>query len=168
MDSLLPATACNDWSLPSRDMKESHLRSLLKALSWRTIGTLDTIWISLLFTGKIELAMTIGFIEFFSKIFLFWAHERIWMRTRIGTIKQFSGENKMVSEAHFRSFLKGTTWRLVGSADTFAISFFVNRSSVHALQIAFFISATEVITKIFLYWIHERLWIKANWGRQPV
>lgn len=68
-------------------MVEKHYRSLLKAISWRATGTVDTILISFLVTGKIKLAMSIGFVELFTKIGLFYAHERIWNKIPLGRTK---------------------------------------------------------------------------------
>jgi uncharacterized membrane protein len=59
-------------------MTETPLRSLAKAISWRVTGTIDTFIISWLITGQVLLASGIAFTEILTKIFLFWAHERIW------------------------------------------------------------------------------------------
>ena len=66
---------------------EKHYRSLLKAVSWRATGTLDTILISFLITGKIKLAVSIGLVEVFTKISLFYVHERIWNKISLGRSK---------------------------------------------------------------------------------
>lgn len=50
----------------------------MKGLSWRLWATLTTIVISYFVTGKLTYALAIGSIEVFSKIFLFYIHERIW------------------------------------------------------------------------------------------
>lgn len=57
---------------------DSQVRSLVKAISWRIVGTLDTIVISWIITGTLTLALSIGSIELFSKFFLYYAHERLW------------------------------------------------------------------------------------------
>jgi hypothetical protein len=59
-------------------MTETPVRSLAKAISWRVTGTVDTFIISWLITGQVLLASGIAFTEIMTKIFLFWAHERIW------------------------------------------------------------------------------------------
>ena len=59
-------------------IKEDHLRSLIKGISWRILGTIDTILLSWIITGKIQYAITIGFTEVFTKIFLYYLHERAW------------------------------------------------------------------------------------------
>lgn len=57
---------------------DSHGKSLVKAISWRIIGTLDTIVISWILTGTLTVALSIGSIELFTKFFLYYAHERLW------------------------------------------------------------------------------------------
>jgi len=54
--------------------------SLLKTISWRVIGTLDTMAISYLLTGKLDIAVSIGGIEVVSKMILYYLHERAWIK----------------------------------------------------------------------------------------
>ncbi|HWI56211.1 MAG TPA: DUF2061 domain-containing protein [Bacillota bacterium] len=68
-------------------MADQHHRSLLKAISWRATGTVDTIVISFLITGRIKLAVSIGFVEVFTKIGLYYLHERLWNKIPLGRIK---------------------------------------------------------------------------------
>ena len=65
-------------------MAEKKYRSLIKATSWRALGTFDTIVVSFLITGKIKMAISIGGVELFTKIFLYYIHERFWNRISIG------------------------------------------------------------------------------------
>lgn len=55
-----------------------HLISFVKGISWRIIGTADTILISYLITGQWKFALSIGSVEVFTKIFLFYVHDRAW------------------------------------------------------------------------------------------
>ena len=57
---------------------ETKRRSMVKAITWRTLGTVDTITISYFLTGHIQTAISIGGIEIFTKMFLYFFHERIW------------------------------------------------------------------------------------------
>lgn len=59
-------------------MKDSHMRSLSKAFSWRLLATLMTVIISYFITGKLSFALYIGVIEFSAKIIFFYLHERLW------------------------------------------------------------------------------------------
>jgi len=58
--------------------REAHGRSLAKAVSWRATGTIDTFVISYLVSGKVTVAGTIAGLEVFTKIVLFYFHERAW------------------------------------------------------------------------------------------
>jgi len=58
----------------------NNSRSLVKTVTWRTIGTMDTIIISYFITGSIAMGAAIGGTELFTKMFLYYLHERGWSR----------------------------------------------------------------------------------------
>jgi uncharacterized membrane protein len=58
--------------------RDSHPRSLLKALSWRIAGSLDTFVLSFIFTRSLKLAGSIAITEMFTKMALYYFHERLW------------------------------------------------------------------------------------------
>ena len=66
-----------------------------------------------------------------------------------------------MTESHSRSLAKAVSWRATGTADTFIISFFITGE----FKLAGAIALTEVVTKIGLFWLHERIWNKVRWGR---
>lgn len=134
-------------------MKESHLRSLVKGITWRITGTLDTIIIAFIVTGNFFSALKIGFIEVFTKIILYYFHERIW--THIGWGKNLHDVSRL------RSFTKGISWRALGTLDTIILSFLVTER----VDLAFQIGGIELITKICLYYFHERIWNLIKWGK---
>ena len=68
--------------------EEKPYRSFVKAISWRVTGTIDTVLISFLITGQVRWALTIGFVELFTKVFLYYVHERIWNRLSFGRVKE--------------------------------------------------------------------------------
>lgn len=68
----------------SKASEEKIKRSLMKTISWRVIGTLDTVLISYLVTGTIAMAVSIGGIELVSKMGLYFFHERAWNRIKWG------------------------------------------------------------------------------------
>ncbi len=57
---------------------EKPIRSVVKAISWRVVGTVDTMIISWFVTGELSMALTIGSIEVITKMVLYYGHERIW------------------------------------------------------------------------------------------
>ncbi len=135
--------------------KESHLRSIIKGISWRIIATSDTILIVLLITclyGECSVgsALKIGAIEFVIKLLIYYFHERIWQklnRTRIVTKR--------------KSLYKTISWRIIATTTTFIISGAVLKSFD---EVALFIALLESSTKFILYYVHERLWLKLPIG----
>lgn len=63
---------------------EKTSRSLLKSVSWRILGTIDTIIISYLITDTLEFALRIGFVELLTKMGLYFLHERLWNKIKWG------------------------------------------------------------------------------------
>jgi len=100
----------------AKHKRESHLRSLIKGISWRFIATTDTILVVLLITClngqcSIEHAIKIGLAEFLLKLAVYYVHERIW---------QFALKDGVVSQKE--TLYKTITWRILASAMTFVIS----------------------------------------------
>ena len=58
--------------------RDTHIRSILKSLSWRFLASFTTIVIAYFITGEVSHALTIGGFEFFAKIFIYYFHERVW------------------------------------------------------------------------------------------
>lgn len=135
--------------------KEAHLRSVAKAVSWRVVGSLDTFVLSYLVTGNLVWAGSIASVETITKIFLFYVHERAWRRIRWGRDHHAH---------HARAVVKGATWRAVGTADTFVLSWIIT----HHLGSAASIASFETVTKIALFYAHEQLWARLPWGRAGV
>lgn len=131
------------------DRPESHARALTKAVSWRAIGTADTFLWSWLITGEIGSAGAIASLETFTKIALYYVHERLWRLLR------------WAPNARRRSLIKALSWRVVGSLDTFLLSLLITRNGGHAALIAL----AELVTKVGLYYLHERAWRRVAWGR---
>lgn len=66
-----------------------------------------------------------------------------------------------MQESKTRSLAKAISWRITGTVDTFLISWLITGQ----LALAGGIALTEVITKVFLYWLHERAWNRVKWGK---
>ncbi|MDT0641522.1 DUF2061 domain-containing protein [Zunongwangia sp. F363] len=63
---------------------EKPLRSIAKTISWRIVGTMDTVAISWILTGQIETALAIGSVELVTKMILYFGHERLWNMINFG------------------------------------------------------------------------------------
>ena len=64
--------------------REKHIRSVVKAISWRIIATLSTMLIVFAFTQKVALSLSIGMIEVSVKLILYYLHERVWVGVPFG------------------------------------------------------------------------------------
>ena len=136
--------------------KESHLRSLLKGLSWRVVATMDTVVVVLLVTwwnGEPSLshALKIGGSEFLIKYVVYYLHERIWEQLRSGTGLDTA-----------RTLKKAISWRVVATCMTFIIAATVLKSFD---SVALAIACVEFVTKFLLYYAHERIWLMLPLGR---
>lgn len=142
-------------------MAESKKRSLVKGLSWRLIGTADTIMLAYLITGNIENALKIGWLELFTKTILFFIHERIWLKINTDRMQ----------DSHARSITKALSWRITGTIDTIILSFLVITYAGHGdlkippIYTASAIGLAELFTKVILYYFHERAWLNVKWGK---
>lgn len=129
--------------------KDKRYRSFVKGISWRIVGTIDTMIISYFYTRDPLSALQIGMTEVLTKIVLYYVHERIYFKTFGDKV----GQRKI-------SLVKGVTWRFVGSIDTILISWIYTGDPMMGLKIG----ATEFLTKVVLYYLHERVWNKIKIG----
>ena len=58
----------------------SYKRHLAKTVSWRFVGTLDTMILSGIITGSWRVGLTIGGVEIVTKTVLYFLHERAWYK----------------------------------------------------------------------------------------
>lgn len=85
IDSVLSRTEKEEKVIDSTDNStEKVKRSLAKTISWRIVGTLDTVLISWLITGTLSLAFSIGLVELVTKMVLYFFHERAWNNIKWG------------------------------------------------------------------------------------
>ena len=65
----------------------SRTRSILKTISWRVVGTLDTIALGWFITGDPTVGLKVGGLELITKFILYYIHERLWIKNKYGTKK---------------------------------------------------------------------------------
>jgi len=75
------------------DRADKPVKSALKAITWRIVGTIDTMIISYVITGKLTVALSIGSIEVFTKMVLYYFHERLWAHIHRLKLKGWLKEN---------------------------------------------------------------------------
>ena len=122
-------------------------RHILKTISWRCIGTLDTLILSWLISGDLFVGVKISSIEILTKMILYYIHERVWFKSSVKNSKK-------------RHLYKTFSWRFLGTADTILIGWLISGDPLIGLQIGF----AEVISKMLLYYFHEKIWYKFKYG----
>jgi uncharacterized membrane protein len=67
---------------------ETHVRSMVKAISWRIVATLTTILLVFAFTGNLVVSGGVGLTELLTKIIIYYVHERLWNASSFGRIQK--------------------------------------------------------------------------------
>ena len=122
-------------------------RHVAKTITWRIVGTLDTLILSWIISGDFSIGVQMGLFEMITKMILYYVHERLWFKSAI------KSSNK-------RHVLKTFSWRGVGTLDTIILGWIVTGNPLTGLKIG----GAEVVTKMLLYFIHEKLWYRINYG----
>ena len=81
------------------------------------------------------------------------------LRAIKGLVGIVSSEN--VENEPKRSMVKTLTWRTIATTDTFLIAWLITGAPLIGASIA----SIEVLTKMVLYYAHERAWNRSDWGR---
>ncbi|WP_417882407.1 DUF2061 domain-containing protein [Xanthomarina gelatinilytica] len=131
----------------------SHKRHIAKSITWRIVGTIDTIILSWIISGDPFVGLKIGMAEVVTKMIFYYFHERAWFKINL------SKDGKIL-ESRKRHIAKTFTWRIVGTMDTMVIAWIISGNPLTGLKIGF----AEVVTKMLLYYFHERIWYKINFG----
>jgi len=122
-------------------------RHIAKTVTWRLIGTIDTLLLSWFISGDLAVGLKIGGVEVVTKMILYYVHEIAWFKSTM-------------ADTNKRHLLKTFSWRVIGTMDTFILVWIITGNPITGLKIGF----TEVLTKILLYYGHEKLWYKINFG----
>ena len=122
-------------------------RHLAKTITWRILGTLDTFLLSWFISNDVTIGFQIGFFELITKMILYYIHERVWF-------------NSTIKSSNKRHILKTFSWRGVGTLDTIVLGWIITGNPLIGLKIG----GAEVVTKMLLYFGHEKLWYRIDYG----
>lgn len=75
---ILDKVAASKQTYQEDRTSEKPVRSIAKAVSWRVVGTVDTLIVSYILTGELVMATSIASVDFVTKMILYFFHERIW------------------------------------------------------------------------------------------
>lgn len=122
-------------------------RHIAKTITWRVIGTIDTLVFAWIITGDFNEGLNISGITTITKLVWYYLHERLWFKSSI-------------KDSNKRHLLKTFSWRAIGTMDTIIFAWIITGNPLAGLKIGGF----EVITKMLLYFFHEKLWYRINFG----
>jgi uncharacterized membrane protein len=75
------------------DRADKPIKSIMKSVSWRIVGTIDTMVISYFITGRVTVALSIGSVEVLTKTVLYYFHERLWAHIHKIKLKLWNKSN---------------------------------------------------------------------------
>lgn len=131
----------------------SRKRHITKAITWRIVGTVDTTILGWIFTGNPFTGLQIGLAEVITKTGLYYLHERLWFKINR---RKYS----WLRSSRRRHIIKTFTWRGVGTIDTMILAWIISGNPMVGLKVG----AAELVTKMVLYYAHERLWYRSKFG----
>ena len=122
-------------------------RHIAKSLSWRFIGSIDTLIFAWLITGDFSDSFNVTAFTTVTKLIWYYIHERLWFKSSI-------------ADSNKRHIVKTFSWRFVGTIDTIIFAWLLTGNPLTGLKIGLF----ETVSKMLLYFGHEKLWYKINYG----
>lgn len=136
-------------------LKRSRKRHIAKAITWRVLASGTTFGLALIFfkddpnpTGK---AGIVALIEGTLKLVFYYYHERFWFQFK-------------TMDAKKRHLVKTVTWRAIASLTTFVVAMAVFREDPDVAKKATAVAFVEIFAKMLIYYVHEELWYKSDFG----
>ena len=122
-------------------------RHIAKSISWRILGSIDTLLFAWLITGDFNEGLSMSGITTVTKLVWYYFHEQFWLKSS-------------VVDSNKRHVIKTFTWRIIGTIDTVLFGWMITGNPFEGLQIGM----AETTTKLLLYFGHEKLWYRVNYG----
>ena len=135
--------------------KKSRIRHIVKAITWRLLASATTFGLAMIFfqddPNATEKATYVALIEGMIKLALYYYHERFWFKFE-------------TMDAKKRHIVKSITWRAIASLTTFVVALLIFNEDPNAAQKASAIAFVEIFAKMIIYYIHEEVWYRSNFG----
>lgn len=127
---------------------ETHYRSIMKSVVWRVMGVAILAAITFVFTRSVIQTGLITFLHHFAFIFIYYFHERVWLR-----VNRIQGK--------WRKGLRAFTYEIIlGHLVLGLISLVVTGSWTKVT----WITVTYIENKLWIYVVYDFLWSKVRWG----
>ena len=137
---------------------ETKTRVVAKVVVWRILLSISHFLNALAVTGSWQKGLQIVGLTMIISTTAYWLHEQVWSRGRWG---RNNNQSISFTDNFSRTGIKLITWRIVITVTNFLIVYFVSGNIKYGIE---FISIATVIN-IVIYWFHERLWNRVQWGK---
>ena len=135
-------------------MKETPVRSAVKAIGWRFTAGVVTAITSYIFTKSLAMAASIVGWDLCSKSVTMFIGERIW--------NKFDWGKEEGADTSKRSLAKAIAWRIFAAFNTLVGSFILTKGQG---GVAGKIAGSDSVVKTILFYFYERIWSTIGWGK---
>lgn len=139
-------------------VRETAMRSLVKAIGWRITAGIVTFTTSFYFTKDYRVALSIVGSDFISKSGTMYVGERLFNKVQVGRSKTPGG-----GDSPWRSIAKALIWRVFAAVNTMVVSVFLMKGNVGA---GAKIAGADSVIKTTLMVLYDQAWNKIDWGRE--
>lgn len=127
-------------------MAEDRLRSIVKSILWRVMGIIILALITYFFTGSWMTAALITFFHHFAFIFIYYFHERLWLKIKMQGKRRF--------------ILKAFTYEIILGHIVLGIISFIFTGSWLKVTL---ITIVYIENKFWIYLLYDQIWDKVKW-----
>ena len=100
-------------------------RHVAKSLTWRFIGSLDTLLFAWLVTGNFSAGLNVSLATTITKLVWYYIHEQLWFKSSM-------------ADSNKRHIIKTFSWRFVGTIDTVVLGWILTGNPLIGLKIGLF------------------------------
>jgi len=138
-------------------VKETSVRSAVKAIGWRLTAGIVTACTSFIYTKSLATAATIVGWDLCSKSVTMFIGERLWNNVDWGKDKG--------ADSSQRSLAKALAWRLFAAVNTLIGATLLTKGKA---GVAGKIAGTDSVVKTVLFYFYERIWATISWGKEEI
>jgi uncharacterized membrane protein len=133
---------------------DTHPRTFVKSLSYRTVSALNMFFISLALGLGAEVGIKTVIASFTIGLAMFWTHERVWTYFKLW--------NEQGKDLHRRSLIKTITWRISSFIGLFFIAKMIGLTNQESIELVI----VSNVMFIVVHYLHERVWNWIRWGKK--
>jgi len=136
-------------------MLETKKRTIAKTISFKILATTVGFFTALFFTGSKEIALMVTIANSITTLIAFYIHERVWARIAYALLND--------KDSHQRTLIKTITYKTC----IFTVGTLTKWAIIGNFTTALSIGITKNLITAVVYYIHDRVWNRFEWGTRP-